>query len=798
MSLFEEGETTLDGLLTLKQDVKAPPVERISAPHQIREIYEKFARDDDAGSYNRSIVQQLMDFNPPHDDAELENKGQSDRFNITTGEGPVMKNMAVGAYMDVYTTPKNLVVIPLKETVDPNMAETWSTIMAEEYSEMDRSDVSSLTRHLNLADKYVTHGVAIPYFDDKDDMRYSVAGLDHFKFSKKNGIVAGDTEIATATGFMTVTQLFSKIDGQEASSDGNGWNEDAVRNAIINAASHSPNKTWDNWEVVQQAIKSSDLFVTSICDPIEVVFAWIKEFSGKLSFYITTRTTGSAPNTKDEKFIFKGPSFFDSAEQAYQIFAFSIGNGCSLYTVRGMGYLIYQMCNAMDIIHCKLLDNARIGSSLVLQASSTEEMQDLQIIDAGSFVVIPPTAKVVERPIGQNLNNALMPALKETRDILNRATGGLASEIMTPGQGSGRETSAEVSSKLDFLNKLNSFAINLFYGPYDVITREKVYRAFNRPQRDKPTAARIKEMKERILARGVPEEVFAEVDWKRVKATRVIGTGSRSSRLMLMEQVGQRYSTWSATGQKNFDYDVLVELIGAEKAERYAGVPVNKSLTYDDSIAALENCILLEGHSIEPQDGQNHMVHLGHHVAELETGMQGIEEGQIDLATWVKEHLPLYQHSVSTMQITTVHPTLQAKYKQFRQQLQQIGEVVNNGLRMLEKLARQDDQNQHDAQQQAAQDAQQQAGPDGQPATGGPAQGQNPKLEEMKSKLDYQKQRMNLDLQNQIKTDVQKLESMKKTSEQSMAIASQKAMSDIVRLDAESQAKIQRAKQTLV
>jgi hypothetical protein len=128
--------------------------------------------DDESGSFNRSLVQGLMDFIPPHDEEELENKGQSDRFNITTGEGPAIKNEAVSAYLDIYANPKTLAEIPLSKEIDENYADTWSQIMAEEFTTMDRSDDKSLPLHLQLSDTYVTHGVGVAFFDDKQTMQY--------------------------------------------------------------------------------------------------------------------------------------------------------------------------------------------------------------------------------------------------------------------------------------------------------------------------------------------------------------------------------------------------------------------------------------------------------------------------------------------------------------------------------------------------------------------------------------------------------------------------------------------------
>lgn len=771
MSLFSESEESLELLQTLDEETYEPPSERLGSPEALRAIYDKLKDDDSDGSYNRSLIQGQMDFVPPHDDIELENKGQSDRFNITTGEGPAIKNEAVAAYMDIYTTPKVLADIPLDGTIDKQQADAWSSILAEEFTAMDRNDDASLPLHLQLSDTYVTHGVAIAYFDDKYTMRYSVAGLDHFKFPRNTGIVSSEVEATTALGYYTVTQLYAK-----ARSGAEGWNEDMVKLAILQSTASTSNKDWNNWELIQRDIKANEIYVNSICPPIEVVHGWFQEFDGKVSYYISAKNPLSKKGGVKEEFLFKSRGFFDSADQGFQIFPFSVGNGGKLYTVRGLGYLIYQLCNAMDIMHCKLLDNARVSSSLIVQPGSTEDMQDMQLTDFGGGIAIPPNMKLPERQLAQNLNNSLIPAINESRNILNRATGGLASGNMMMQPEQDRRTKLEVSSQLDYINKLNSFAINLFYGPYDKIMREKVRRAFTVPQKDRVAKKRVIEMKARCLARGVPEEVFSKIDFKGVRASRIIGTGSRSSRIMLMDQMQQMYSTWDAVGRSNFEYDYLVELVGVDKAERYAGKPNETRLPYDHKIATLENLEMLEGDVVSPIDGENHMVHLPVHIDELEAGLQGVDEGQVDIMQYTMKHKTIYEHCVATLEMTTVHETVQPELNQYNQRIQQIGEIVMNGLKMINKQNRENDVQAQNAEAQQ-----------GQAITDDQKEQQKIQQELQMNDIKHKQK-----LQQEFQSHSMKLQMIKEAGQQKMVMQAQDAMSKIASRDAEVQQRMAR------
>jgi len=308
-----------------------------------------------------------------------------------------------------------------------------------------------------------------------------------------------------------------------------------------------------------------------------------------------------------------------------------------------------------------------------------------------------------------------------------------------------------------------------------------VRRAFSVRQKDPEAARRVREMKARCVARGVPKEIFKQIDFKRVKATRIIGTGSRSSRIMLMDQLRQGYATWDAVGRKNFDYDVVMMLGGVELADRYAGKPNEVRIPYDASIATLENFQLLEGDYMDPMDGQIHMVHIPIHLDELEAGLKGVDEGQIDLVQWTMEHQMLYNHTVATLEMTVVHETVQPELNMYHQKAQQIGEIVVNGLKMINKMAKNGEL-------------------PGQAQPG--EQGEQSEEQMAQKKLQQELQASDMKHRQKMTQEMQigllRLAQIKQSGEAKMVAAAQQAMAGIVAKDADAQAKLQRAKASMV
>lgn len=759
-----ELDVIADNLKSIDPKTGAAPKERMLTPAGLRSIHGKNVTDDEVGSYNRGLVQQDMDFSPPFDENELKNKGQGERFNFNTGEAAAIKNEAVSGYVDIYSTPTTIAQIPLKNVAEP-MRSLYENILAEEFTAMDRANDSAFPTFLQLCDIYVTHGVAVGYFEDKQTMHYKVGGLDRFKFPRKTTIITSDMHMCTCSSTMSIIELYSKISGDQPLK---GWNKDAVVKAITTAAGHIDTK-WNEWERLQEDLKCNDVYLESAVDMIELVYGWVVEFDKSVSFYITTKN-GSDMNTAkgNEEFLFKEVSYYENTNQAFQIFAFTIGNNARIHSVRGLGYLIYQICNAMNVLTCKVMDNARIEGSMVVQATTQEDLEDLEIIDFAGGIALPPNINLPAKSQANNLNNSMIPAIQLGRGLLDRATGGLSAGNMILSNQQDRRTKLEVSAQLDWINKLNSFAINLFYGPLDKLMREKVKRAFTIRQPDQESRRMVQEMKQRCMDRGVPEEVFDMIDYEKVKAQRIIGTGSRVSRVMIYDQLQQMYASMDEIGRKNFTFDVAAELIGADKTIRYFGKPEDQRLPMDAKIADLENNLLLQGQQVLPIDGEMHMVHIPRHLAVLEESLQGVENGQVDLMQYATTYSPVHEHLTQTLEMTTVQPEIQEQYNSFVQRAQQIGEIIVNGIRAFNKQQQQAEEEAAAAAQEGEQQGQQQAG------------GQAESMEA----------RMKMQMQAEIHQE--KLRQMREIGQQKIVLETQKAMSQIAAKDAEAKARIDR------
>ena len=692
MSQFTASQTDLEAMEIDSIDQE----ERLQSPSALRALHSRFCEDDGEGSSNRAAVRELMDFVPPFVQEDLNERNMGERFNINYGVASALKNEAVGPFIDIFVSPSTLAKIVLNEDVDPDAKETYAAIMSDEWTKMIRAWDLMPPNVLQLVDTFVTDGVSIPWFEDKATLNHQIGSLEDCKFDADAVAVPSKVDAMTISRYMSVSELYAKIEGHEDEKDYEGWNGPACKLLIENARPRDIDSNRWNFEEAARMVKACRASNPYNLPSIELVWGVIRELDGTISVYAAPMSgvTTNQDVVDSEQWVYRKRSAYDDANQMFQIFAFSVGNKNRIYTIRGFGYALYEPGQADNILRSKMMDAARFRASEIFQPESTvDALEDLQFRDMGHYTLAPKAIKGMQQQNMMELDKNIGFVLSSNMDVMNKHGAGLSSSSIVNNP-QARRNELQVTAELEYTNKMQGFAVSLFYPPYDKYIRELLRRSFNESQTDLALAKMVKRMKDACIARGVPRDVLGKIDFEATRAMRLSGAGSKGSRLIAFQQLGQLYAEMDPQGKEFFNYDFAAEIKDQNAADRYFGKPGERRGHVDVALAQLENNDLLEGSIIDPVDGENKMVHLAEHIEELVVGIQQVNEGQADIADWTIRNIPLYRHCVDTLEQTTVHESRMQELNSYRQQIQQAGEIIDNGLRHINKMREQGDMSQ--------------------------------------------------------------------------------------------------------
>jgi hypothetical protein len=751
-------ESTKDG------ETPSAPKERLKDAMRLRSIHHHLVDMDEASERNRAKVQNLKDFKPPLDEGILRKRGQGSRFNINFGETSSIINEAQSQYIDSFVSPEHLISIKLDRNLwEPGDAYRYQCIMSDEFTKMIRAWDGGLFEYLTLIDQFVTHGVGIGYFEDSTTWQWKGSGLREFKFPRRTQATPDSVEMCTCEAFLTPSELSEKISDEEAAT-ALGWDVKAVKYALQNASDELYDS--DSAEEVQEQQKANDIEENgsnTVFSPIRVIHAWVKEFDGSVSSYICTKnpTMHEGETLKDisKRYLFKRRSEYKDLSEAIHIFPFYTGNKGNIYTIRGLGYMMYPQGMASNLMQCALLDSAKDSLSIKYISPSEKAVTRIPIIHAGPATLIPPQLQIAENQKAPNLQQSAMPALDLLGSQMNKKS---VSSTMSSvfNDAPDRRSKFELTAALEHFNSLNSSAMLLFSRPWRSLLSESVQRAFDPVQNDLTDAGKMaKRMQLACLDRGVPQEALRGIDFHETKTGVPAGPGGKAARAAQYEQAASLYTAMDDAGRESFNRDRMVDIMGPEKAARYISTDDAPRELIDHSIARLENNDLMEGSELQPSNSENYSIHLRIHIAALMQGIQQVEEGQADLVQMTQQLYQLFVHASQTFEIAVVPEAQVEEMNMYKQQLQQIGEYINNGIREMQKMEREQ------SQQQEQQGESEEGNADG-----------------AKEQLELQKKQM--EMQMKAEAHMQKLQQTGETHQQKLAIERQKALQDLAINDA--------------
>lgn len=724
----------------------------------MREIYVRLREADRRASEHRSEVQAMFDGQPPYDEVELRATGQAFRCNLNFDEASSMLEASVGQYVDLLNAVENLVTLKTTIGSEAQRAE-WEPIMAEELTKMLRSWPEFHYNYLLLAHHFIAHGVGIALFEDDVDWRWKVIGLGDFLMPRKTLASEQELEVAVARRSFQAQQLFRYIEDEETAIKA-GWNVEATRKAIMEAQpKHTSNAGFGDWEQFQTEVKNNDLYHSyATASEVKVIHGWVQEFDGSVSHYIALEAD---EGDIDNVFLYQCSSRFESPSHAFVVFPYGIGTNGFFHSIRGLGHRIFPHIQVSNRLRSQLVDGSMLASSLLIVPQTEEALDSLAFTYYGPYAVLNPGFDIAERSVPDFSKN-VMPVLNDMADIVSKKVGQY--NVSENFAGSKERTRFEVQAQLSAQSRVSTASLNLFYEPWTRLLRSVVSRVIRRDYNVLESGGRaVMEFRKRCLKRGVPSEAIHAVDVSSVKAVRAIGNGSEQMRTLALNEFTEMMGSLDDVGRQNLVRDRVAARIGYEAADRYAPKPTEGGRPpIDTRFADLENAVMRSGSDMMILPTDNHIVHARIHIAAMSEVADAVDQGQVPVEQVIEFLSRCFSHTEPHVAEASKEKLLAEESAALRKALQNLGEMVTNGLRKVQA-----------AQRKAAQDASQMD----------PAQGAAPQAAPQQPQIDPK-------LESKVAEHRLRLQLMQEAAETKMAIRMAEARQKMSLKDAETASKV--------
>lgn len=662
-------------LETIAESGKAPRT-RIKDAKSAHAIYLAMRQADDSAALDRQKIQAMIDGEPPYSPGQLKALGQGYRANLNFGESSAALETALAAYSDLVNSVDKLVSVKTKFG-DPSQRVEWENIISEEFHRTIVDWDEFFYKQQLLAHQFVTYGVGLTFFEDNRNWQWNVCGLKDFKVPR--GAPASDTkfEILTIERNFLVGELYRYIENPKIASE-LGWNIEEARKAIM-LSTETSRATGRDWESFQEELKNNDLnFSHSRSKVIRAVHYYVQEFDGTISHYIGTRAG------TESDFLFKRPSRFKHANEAFTLFSYGIGTNGLLHSIRGLGYKLFPFVQLSNRLRNAVVDGAMLSSALMIQPATGEDVSNLTLMYNGPLSILPPGINVVDKAM-PNLAGNVLPIVRDLELVRQNNTGTYSQRQLMP-DGDAR-TATEVQAQIAQQSVLGTQAMNLYYTPWQKLLAEQFRRLATVSYRsDEPGGKAAIDFKKRLEARGVPWDAVKGV--YRVNAVRAVGSGSPGARLLAFNEFLQILPRFDEIGQRNLIRDRVAARVGYDQVDRYLPASEQERIPVDAKIAELENNAMQSGRGVNVNPGENHAVHARVHLEDANLFLQALQQNQVDPQTAMNYLQLQYPHSTAHLEQVAADPTRKGEVGMAKQILNQMREAVENIGKQLEAQAR--------------------------------------------------------------------------------------------------------------
>lgn len=603
-----------------------------------RALVQKLIKEDEPRSAMRAVVDGQIGGNPPYNDSRRKAAGLQWTANINLMGGKALMDSSAVPYYAIFEGVETYAECRTLYQPEHPDHHLWHGLISQDLHNLFwrwkyfNWNIQSASYHMRK------HGIGPCFFEKQDDWRFrSIPSGKVLSFKNSPSCLDSRHKAIAIRCPYSVTELWGFIK-DEASAKKLGWDVEAVKLAIKRAGQRMLGENQSNWyhaswETFQSALKNNDLQTSyTDCDEVSCSHLLVQEFSGKISHFVVTESEVvpmEQLEKKDETYLFKHISRYDTFDEALVVFFQDIGEG-TWHSVRGMGDMAHKHIELENRLMCRAFDGAFIDGSLVIKPGTTRNADKLQLVQLGPVTLLPAGAEIQQTKLSGFIE-APLAVLRLLRNHLAQNVGSFNQRAISRDDGRGEvATAEEVRAQVQKESTLSQGQMTLFYQTLDRLYAEMFRRAADPNTSDEEAQRFQRECKEH----GVPAKALQEMEY--VRANRASGYGSPQIRQMAHRQMLELgiVAMLPEDGKQNWLRMAVGSIEGADKVEYL--VPREHVPKRDDADAAMENAMIAMGRAPVMISGQNHVIHLHSHLEDAANTLtpirEAMEAGQNDPA----------------------------------------------------------------------------------------------------------------------------------------------------------------------
>lgn len=624
-------------LLKTISDKGEVPTSRLGDAYGAIEIFNRLVNNNLIRSQVNARVQGAIDGNPPISQAKLDAEGLGWMANVNWRLLEADVNQAQNPFYMLFADVPDYMCIQVDCPEYTGMENLMlGQVIAKEVTRLlDKWDGFDYNMQRSIANR-VKAAFGTQFFRDKEDFRFECAPIGTVYVDDETTQEISKLNLLFIYYEWKVTDLFEQIEREGAKEA--GWNIKDTKDAIMRSCNASMGsqkpRSWEYW---QNKLRDHDVWFQTVDPKVKTAWGFVKEFDGK----ITRNLIIADQATTEGKYLYQKIGEYDRWEQIVHPFFAEIGNGHWNGT-KSLGLKAYNARDAQNRLKNSLLDAARIGSQIILQAKDERALDSLQTVQMGPYRVINSELTPLQFNFGAALDKPM--AVDRMLEYDLRSNIGSLRQNMGDPHSVQPVSAQQAQIQAGYENQIALGEQTFYLRQLDKLYQEVFERIKNKPRTSSKEYPHnewekmVAEFHKRCKEKGVPETAFKHVI--SVKAYRSIGRGSEFLKQQTASQIYgivRQDPNVPQQVQINALRTLVASYAGRDALEMLWPSEMNAMNPVDDASKAQdENAGMLLGVSPIWTPDQNNAAHAATHLQFWSQLFQGVSQGQIDPASYLK------------------------------------------------------------------------------------------------------------------------------------------------------------------
>lgn len=591
-----------------------------SDPSLVRRVLSRIDQSDTSRSINRGLINRLFNGEPPYTTQEAAENNIE--WNFNTKQASKLAHDARGRFNGAHLTTANYFTVKLN-TGPIHKRGDYSTLITTELNRVMKESLAYSTTLRETFSTVVLHGVGPVMWPDKYAWRPRTVGVFDFKVPSKTNVSFDNLPYFGIYREFTPGELFQLTHKEKVDP---GWNMKAVNACIKYCIDHT--------DGYQQTGEDSTLFGTNPEKFWEQfrsnVGFWESDAAQKIAVYdffyqetkslkgvwrrkmLLVRPLTDLPKDDQENvgdcgdiFLYEPKRVYSDCLEEIIHCQFADYNNVApflYHSVRGLGFLLYDLCHALNRLQCKMTESAFEQLMMLFWATDPADRDRLDKLDLRHLGVLPDGLKIVPNTERYSPNQQIVQAaIGANQNSLNQNSSSFTNDAALAGEK--EQTLGEWSGKLSLYNQMVGSTLLISYD-YQKFQYKEICRRFCLQRSKDDDVVRFQQNCKR---RGLPAVYLDSKKWE-ISPERVLGGGNQALAIQQAAAIFQNRFAYSPRGQQIAAHDYVLALTNdADKASALVDVdsaPEVSDATHD---AELSFGTLMQGIPMSLKDAVDHI-----------------------------------------------------------------------------------------------------------------------------------------------------------------------------------------------